>query len=197
MSGPLKVPGELGSLGERFEPGVEDSDVHFGAGHGCTRFRESDFGLHEVFLELGEFVGRDSVARCAGRRKFDGAVVHMLEPVGAGVDGLIWTVFLPAVDAAFDPAGVAIARRVMLEGGAVPWRSGGEDYYSAAKGIRFPGEPGPTPWDPAIRTEMDSEKRVVHEVVVASHLLDDLAGVPQKIKRLRFPRDAGSYEMKV
>ncbi len=76
----------------------------------------------------------------------------------------------------FDPAGVAIARRVMLEGGAVPWRFGAEDYRSAVKGIRSPGKPGSTPWDPALQTVMESVKRVVHEEVVASHLLDDLAG---------------------
>lgn len=87
----------------------------------------------------------------------------------------------------FDPAGVAIARRVMLEGGAVPWRFGAEDYNTAAKGIRFPGKPGPTPWDPALRTAMDSVKRVVHEEVVASCLLDDLVGVHQIKNAPGFP----------
>lgn len=80
----------------------------------------------------------------------------------------------------FDPAGVAIARRAMVEGGAVPWRFRAEDYQSASKGIRFPGKPGHTPWDPTLRTMMESVQRVVHEEVVASQLLDDLAGVHQK-----------------
>lgn len=40
-----------------------------------ARFREPDFGLHGVFLELVEFVGH-AAARGTGQREFAGAVIH-------------------------------------------------------------------------------------------------------------------------
>ncbi len=45
----------------------------------------------------------------------------------------------------FDPDGVAIARRVFAESGAVPWRYSVADYLAAPKGKKFSGQIGKTP----------------------------------------------------
>ncbi len=75
----------------------------------------------------------------------------------------------------FDPAGLAIARRVMAESGARPWRFGAEDYLAVPKGERFSGQPGTTPWDEALRAAMAEDGRAVHEEAVFDLLAADLA----------------------
>ena len=75
----------------------------------------------------------------------------------------------------FDPAGLAIARRVMAESGAHPWRFGTEDYRAAPKGERFSGQPGATPWDEALREAMAENGRAVHEEALFDLLAADLA----------------------
>lgn len=75
----------------------------------------------------------------------------------------------------FDPAGLVIARRVMLEAGAEPWRYGGADYEAAEKGVPFLGEPGPTPWSPRLADAMRASRRAVHEEAVFESLSADLA----------------------
>lgn len=74
----------------------------------------------------------------------------------------------------FDPAGLIIARRVMAEAGAEPWRYGSSDYEAAEKGVPFHGEPGPTPWDPNLAEAMRASGRAVHEETVFDALAQDL-----------------------
>lgn len=74
----------------------------------------------------------------------------------------------------FDPAGLMIARRVMSESGAQPWRFGGVDYAAAPKGVAFIGSPGSTPWDESLRDVMRSDGRAVHEEAVFDSLAGDL-----------------------
>ena len=76
----------------------------------------------------------------------------------------------------FDPAGLVIARRAMAEGMALPWRFGAQDYVVAPKSVPFSGEPGPTPWDPALSDAMRLDRRTVHEEAVFGSLAEDLAG---------------------
>jgi uncharacterized protein (TIGR02679 family) len=76
----------------------------------------------------------------------------------------------------FDPAGLVIARRAMAEGMALPWRFGAQDYVVAPKSVPFAGEPGPTPWDPALSDAMRLDRRTVHEEAVFGTLAEDLAG---------------------
>jgi len=75
----------------------------------------------------------------------------------------------------FDPTGLMIARRAMAEGEGRPWRFGAEDYLAAPKSIAFAGEPGPTPWDPALSDAMRVDRRIVHEEAVFGKLAEDLA----------------------
>jgi len=74
----------------------------------------------------------------------------------------------------FDPAGIGIARRVLAESGARPWRFGSTDYRAAPKGVRFTGSPGATPWDEALSEAMCNEGRSVHEEAVFDSLAMDL-----------------------
>lgn len=78
----------------------------------------------------------------------------------------------------FDLGGLTIARRVLGGFSATPWRFSAEDYAAAPKGLPFEGEPGPTPWSPALAEAMRREKRAVHEEAVAETLLQDL-GPPE------------------
>ncbi|HEY3755823.1 MAG TPA: TIGR02679 family protein [Opitutaceae bacterium] len=78
------------------------------------------------------------------------------------------------VHADFDSGGLVIARRVMSEGGATPWRYGAKDYAAACKGIRLSGDLPPVPWDPELRETMLRDGRGVHEEAVADVLLRDL-----------------------
>ncbi len=75
----------------------------------------------------------------------------------------------------FDPAGLAIARRVMAESGAQPWRFGAAEYIAAPKGEPFVVHPGPTPWDARLREAMRADGRAVHEEAVFATLAEDLA----------------------
>ena len=75
----------------------------------------------------------------------------------------------------FDPAGLAIARRVMRESGATPWRFGATDYQAAPKGEKFAGLPGTTPWDESLQRRMIEDGRAVHEEAVFDRLAEDLA----------------------
>lgn len=75
----------------------------------------------------------------------------------------------------FDPAGLAIVRRVVAACGAAPWRMNAADYLAAPKGIQFEGDPGPTPWSPELAEAMRRERRAVHEEAVFGALAEDLA----------------------
>lgn len=75
----------------------------------------------------------------------------------------------------FDPGGVAIARRVFQESGAVPWRYSVDDYIAAPKGRKFIGKTAATPWSPLLAVEMAQTGRVVHEEAVFAELALDLA----------------------
>jgi uncharacterized protein (TIGR02679 family) len=84
----------------------------------------------------------------------------------------------------FDPAGLAIARRVMAESGALPWRFGAADYAAAPKGLKFTGGLGPTPWDPSLRDAMCKAGEAVHEEAVFDSMIEDLSrGTPELHKR--------------
>ena len=74
----------------------------------------------------------------------------------------------------FDLPGLQIARRVMAESSANPWRFGAADYLSAPKGDAFVGEVPATPWDRGLREVMRAEARIVHEEVVFEKLVADL-----------------------
>lgn len=75
----------------------------------------------------------------------------------------------------FDPPGLTIARRVMAESGARPWRFGATDYTAAPKGVRFIGALGSTPWDTALREVMRDSGETVHEEAVFESMAEDLA----------------------
>jgi uncharacterized protein (TIGR02679 family) len=75
----------------------------------------------------------------------------------------------------FDPAGLAIARRVFNACGATPWRLGVADYLSAPKGVSFDAEPGSTPWSPDLSDAMRAAWQSVHEEAVFPALAEDLA----------------------
>jgi uncharacterized protein (TIGR02679 family) len=75
----------------------------------------------------------------------------------------------------FDPAGLLIACRALAAGGGRPWRFGTADYLAAPKSVAFAGEPGPTPWDPALSEAMRTDRRTVHEEAVFATLAEDLA----------------------
>lgn len=74
----------------------------------------------------------------------------------------------------FDPAGLAIARRVMAESGARPWRFSGADYEAAPKGLAFTGSPGETPWEPTLEEAMRADGRAVHEEAMFAPMAEDL-----------------------
>ena len=79
----------------------------------------------------------------------------------------------------FDTPGLAICAR-MATLGLTPWRMNGGDYREAldaadAEGTQLPLdglEPGPTPWDPALRDLFDRERRVVHEERLLPSLIE-------------------------
>jgi uncharacterized protein (TIGR02679 family) len=74
----------------------------------------------------------------------------------------------------FDPAGLAIARRVFAECGAQPWRFDEAEYLAAPKGIPFAGQPGVTPWSPGLQGAMFSLRCAVHEEATFESLATDL-----------------------
>jgi uncharacterized protein (TIGR02679 family) len=74
----------------------------------------------------------------------------------------------------FDPGGLAIARRVFHEAGAEPWRYDVADYEAAPPGVRFTGEPGPTPWSPLLGEALRARGYAVHEEAVFDELASDL-----------------------
>jgi len=76
----------------------------------------------------------------------------------------------------FDPAGVAIANRIMREAGATPWRFGSADYAAAPKGVRFLGIPGEASWDRELAAAMRADGRTVHEEGIFESLAADLCG---------------------
>lgn len=79
----------------------------------------------------------------------------------------------------FDVGGLAIARRVIGEHGASPWRMSAADYLVAPKGKPIaPDAPLASPWDPALAHALRHERRAVHEEAVADILLQDLASPP-------------------
>lgn len=76
----------------------------------------------------------------------------------------------------FDGGGLTIARRVIDDHGANPWRFGAADYLAAPKGKPLLAESiPPSPWDPALSDALRREARAVHEEAVAEDLLKDLA----------------------
>jgi Protein of unknown function C-terminus (DUF2399)/Protein of unknown function N-terminus (DUF3323) len=78
----------------------------------------------------------------------------------------------------FDWPGVAIAADLVARYRARPWRMDARDYEAAVKangvGVDLSGEPGPTPWDPALREAMSLGGHAVYEETVADQLLADL-----------------------
>ena len=76
----------------------------------------------------------------------------------------------------FDVGGLRIARRVMEEHGASPWRMGVADYLAAPKGkpIAVDGLLE-SPWDPALADAMRETRKAVHEEAMADLLLLDLS----------------------
>lgn len=74
----------------------------------------------------------------------------------------------------FDPAGLAIARRLFRELGAEPWRFGAADYSEAPKGKPFAGDPGPTPWSPQLAEVMRHAALAVHEEAAFDLLARDI-----------------------
>jgi uncharacterized protein (TIGR02679 family) len=75
----------------------------------------------------------------------------------------------------FDAGGLTIARRVIAEHGAIPWRMSAADYEAASKGKPLLAESIPAcPWDPALSEILRQEARAVHEEAVAEDLLKDL-----------------------
>jgi len=75
----------------------------------------------------------------------------------------------------FDGKGIEIARAVITDFGAAPWRMSADDYLAAPKGRALNRPPPATPWCPALAEAMRKECRVVHEEAVAHLLLADLA----------------------
>jgi len=79
----------------------------------------------------------------------------------------------------FDTPGLAICAR-MTTLGLKPWRMNAGDYTKAldaaeAEETQLPLdtlEPGPTPWDPALRDLFDRERRVVHEERLLPSLIE-------------------------
>ena len=78
----------------------------------------------------------------------------------------------------FDWPGVAIAADLVARYRARPWRMDARDYQAAVNangvGVDLSGEPGPTPWDLALREAMSLGGRAVYEETVADQLLADL-----------------------
>ena len=81
----------------------------------------------------------------------------------------------------FDWPGIAIANSVIRRHNALPWRLSAADYREAVRDdadhVKLSGPPRPTPWDPALATEMTAASRAVYEESVADHLIADL-GTP-------------------
>lgn len=76
----------------------------------------------------------------------------------------------------FDAGGLTIARRVICELGAVPWRFQASDYLAAPKGRHLQAESiSDSPWGPALAEALRRDARAVHEEAVAEPLLSDLA----------------------
>ncbi|MGO9221119.1 MAG: DUF2399 domain-containing protein [Streptosporangiaceae bacterium] len=78
----------------------------------------------------------------------------------------------------FDWPGVAIAADLVARYRARPWRMDARDYEAAVNangvGVDLSGEPGPTPWDLALREAMSLGGHAVYEETVADQLLADL-----------------------
>ena len=75
----------------------------------------------------------------------------------------------------FDAAGVDITRWLQARAGCVPWRMGADDYLHALANrpsTALVGDPGATPWDPALAQTMRSSGRAVHEEAIRTELLD-------------------------
>jgi uncharacterized protein (TIGR02679 family) len=78
----------------------------------------------------------------------------------------------------FDAAGIAICAR-MHAAGIVPWRMDGADYNAALaladeRGVPLERDPracGDTPWDGALATSFNRERRIVHEELLVEVLL--------------------------
>ena len=79
----------------------------------------------------------------------------------------------------FDAAGIAICRR-MHDLGCRPWMMDAQDYRNAVNraesgGVRLERDTkgcGPTPWDPTLEEEFESQRFIVHE----EFLLDEVLG---------------------
>lgn len=81
----------------------------------------------------------------------------------------------------FDWSGLNIARWVMAESGAAPWRFGARDYREGLgrnlrpKRLSPPAGQARTPWDPDLLHAMLSHRAAVEEEIVMDLLLADLA----------------------
>jgi uncharacterized protein (TIGR02679 family) len=97
---------------------------------------------------------------------------HRLIAVAIGAGAELW------YHGDFDWPGVAITADLLARYRARPWRMGARDYEAAVSanglGVDLSGQPGPTPWDPALREAMSLAGHAVYEETVADQLLADL-----------------------
>ncbi|HEY5224761.1 MAG TPA: TIGR02679 family protein [Microbacteriaceae bacterium] len=79
----------------------------------------------------------------------------------------------------FDAGGMTIARVLAARVAWQPWRFGADDYEDACASLTelapFTGNPGETPWDPALAEAMSRYRLRVEEESVLDRLLADLA----------------------
>jgi uncharacterized protein (TIGR02679 family) len=82
--------------------------------------------------------------------------------------------FTPQYHGDFDWGGLRIAARLWNRFHLSPWRFQTDDYLSAPPGRPLRGRAVDAPWDPRLRSAMESRGAVVHEEAVMNRLLDDL-----------------------
>lgn len=83
----------------------------------------------------------------------------------------------------FDWPGVQITAVMIAEFGAKPWRMSAVDYGSHVhNGSTLRGRSVETPWDDRLSIDMTAAKRAVHEELVLTDLLQDLAP-PMRLPR--------------
>ena len=74
----------------------------------------------------------------------------------------------------FDGPGLEIARSMMCQFDAKPWRMAASDYLAAPSGHPLKDDPTASPWDPELGEAMKGRGVAVHEELVLADLLSDL-----------------------